>query len=111
MIAVSLAVVLTARLLLEPTGPLLKRDRTPAFAERLRELPRRITSPDAVIFNLPRPIDAMFYSGYTAYERMPTEAEVRSLVAAGRPVVIYQREDHRVVIPPGWPVLELDARD
>ena len=111
LVALTMAVLLTGRHLLEPAGPLRKRDRAPAFAQQLRELRGRISSPDPVIFNVPRPIDAMFYSGYTAYERMPTDGEVRDLVSAGRSVVIYQPEDRRVAIPTGWPVMELPSRN
>jgi 4-amino-4-deoxy-L-arabinose transferase len=102
-----LAVLLTARHLLEPRGPLQKRDRSPAWARQLERLDDRLGLADAVLFNVPKQIDAMFYSGYTAYERMPTEAEVRDIVARGRPVVIYQPAASPVAVPAGWPVIEL----
>ena len=102
-----LTVLLTARHLLEPRGPLQKRDRSPAWARQLERLDDRLGLPDAVLFNVPKPIDAMFYSGYTAYERMPTDAEVRELASRGRPVVIYQPVVRPLAVPAGWPVTEL----
>jgi hypothetical protein len=47
-----------------------------------------IRLPDAVIFNMPMPIEAMFYSPYTAYRQMPTDDQGRALSAQGRPVLI-----------------------
>jgi hypothetical protein len=38
---------------------------------------------------------------------MPTESEVRDIVARGRPVVIYQPSGRPVAVPRGWPVIEL----
>lgn len=107
LVFLGLTVLLTGRFVLEPTGPLEKRERSPAFARNLERLDDRLGLPDAVLFNMPKPIDAMFYSGYTAYERLPSEAEVRDIVARGRPVVIYQRSGQHFAIPRGWPVIEL----
>lgn len=106
--AVLAVLVLTpARYLLERRGVFEKRDRSPEFAEQLRRLEARLGVSDAVIFNLPRPIDAMFYSPYSAYGRMPTEEEVRALSARGRPVVIYQPRGQSVELGPGWRVMLL----
>lgn len=91
LVVLGVTVLLTGRYLLEPRGPLANRDGSPAFARDLERLANRLGLPDAVLFNVPRPIDAMFYSGYTAYERMPTKAEVRDIVASGRPLVIYSQ--------------------
>jgi 4-amino-4-deoxy-L-arabinose transferase-like glycosyltransferase len=83
--------VLPARYLLEPTGALERRDRSPAAFRELRTLESRLQLPDAVIFNMPMPIEAMFYSPYTAYRQMPTDDQIRALTAQGRTVVIYER--------------------
>ena len=83
--------VLPARYLLEPTGAFERRDRNPAAFRELRTLEPRLQLPDAVIFNMPMPIEAMFYSPYTAYRQMPTDNQVRALTAEGRAVVIYER--------------------
>ena len=82
--------VLPARYLLEPTGAFERRDRSPAAFRELRTLESRLQLADAVIFNMPMPIEAMFYSPYTAYQQMPTDDQVRRLTAQGRTVVIYE---------------------
>ena len=102
-----LMVLLTARFLLEPRGPMEKRDRSPSYARQLERLDDRLQLPDAILFNVPKPIDAMFYTGYTAYQRMPTDAEVKDLRAQGRAVVIYQHAGAPVDIPSHWQVTEL----
>lgn len=102
-----LMVLLPGRFLLEPGGPMERRDRSPTFARELERLDERLGLADAVLFNVPKPIDTMFYTGYTAYERLPTDDEVRDLLELGRPVVIYQRTGAPVAIPRHWRVIEL----
>jgi 4-amino-4-deoxy-L-arabinose transferase len=96
-----------ARHLFEPTSVLERRDRDPAAYRELRQLTERIGPGDAVIFNLPFDIEAMFYTPYTAYSRLPTEEQVRRLAAAGRRVVIYQPGGDATVLPADWPVTYL----
>ena len=85
-----LLALLPARNLLEPTGSFERRDRDPAAFRELRTLESRLRLRDAVIFNMPMPIEAMFYSPYTAYRRLPSDGEVRALAEQGRTVVIYE---------------------
>jgi hypothetical protein len=87
-----LLTILPARHLLEPTGSFERRDRNPAAFAALRTLESRLQLPDAVIFNMPMPIEAMFYSRYTVYRQMPTDDQVRALTAQGRAVVIYEAD-------------------
>jgi 4-amino-4-deoxy-L-arabinose transferase-like glycosyltransferase len=101
--------VLPAKYTLEPTGVLERRDRRPALFEELRELRARLQLPDAVIFNMPRPVEAMFYSPYVAYREMPTADQVRQIHAQGIPIVIYQPVGHRVSVPSDWPVVQLEG--
>jgi len=106
-VLLALLVALPARYLLEPTGSLERRDRYPAAFEELRTLEARLHLPDAVIFNMPMPIEAMFYSPYTAYQQMPTADQVRALTAQGQPVVIYEPAGTKVDVPAGWQVVRL----
>lgn len=99
--------VLPAKYLFEPTGVLEHRDRHPAPFHELRTLTARLRLPDAVIFNMPRPIEAMFYSPYTAYDSMPTADQVRHLRTQGIPIVIYQPLGQAVPVPSDWPVIQL----
>ena len=106
-VVIVVMVLLTGRFLLEPHGPMEKRDRSPSYARQLERLDDRLQLPGAILFNVPKPIDAMFYTGYTAYQRMPTDAEVNDLRAQGHAVVIYQRAGAPVHVPSHWQVTEL----
>jgi 4-amino-4-deoxy-L-arabinose transferase-like glycosyltransferase len=64
-------------------------DRNPAWARALRELPARLgPGPPVVLFHLDRPLEAMFYTPYVAYEGLPTPAQAQRLAAAGYRVVV-----------------------
>ena len=109
MALLALLVALPARYLLEPTGAFEHRERNPEMSRELRTLSQRLGLADAVIFNIPAPIEAMFYSPYTAYNRMPTGEEVRAIRAKGISVVIYEPYGATVEIPSDWPVIRLGA--
>jgi len=94
-----LLVALPARYLLEPTGRFERRERDPEASRELRRLSQRLGLPDAVIFNIPTPIEAMFYSPYTAYDRMPTAEEVHAIRARGISVVVYEPRDAPIDVP------------
>jgi len=68
-------------------------DRNPPWARELRELPGRIGSGRVALFNLDRPIEAMFYTPYTAYSGLPTPAEARAMLRAGFRVVLLDHGD------------------
>jgi hypothetical protein len=85
----ALLAVLPARQLLEPSGAFERRVRNPPEFQELRTLTASLGAANTVIFNMPRAIEAMFYSPYTAYSVMPTPEQVRDLTARGFHVVIY----------------------
>ena len=91
-----------ARPLLAPTGPLERRDRDPEWTRELRALDERIGLPEAVVFNHPRPVQAMFYSRHDIYGRLPTEDEVRALHAINVPIVIFAPVDAVPNVPAAW---------
>jgi hypothetical protein len=62
-----------------------------------------------VVFNLPRDIEAMFYSRQTVYARMPRPGEVEHLRAIGRPVIIHQPRGTDLRIPNGPGVVVRDV--
>ena len=78
-----LLAVLPARQLLEPTGPLEQRERNPKWARDLRRLTATIGPENAVLFNVPRSIEAMFYTPYVVYPHLPSAAQARSLQQRG----------------------------
>jgi 4-amino-4-deoxy-L-arabinose transferase-like glycosyltransferase len=65
-------------------------DRNPPWVRALRELPARLGSDPrpVVLFHLDRPLEAMFYTPYIAYEGLPTPPQVQRLTAAGYRVVV-----------------------
>jgi 4-amino-4-deoxy-L-arabinose transferase-like glycosyltransferase len=102
-----LLALLPGRYLLEPSGPFERRDRWPAQTRRFAGLHARLGRDDAVLFNVPDEIQAMFYSPYTAYSRMPTTSEVAALRARRVDVVIYAIGGQPVRVPSGWDVIVL----
>jgi hypothetical protein len=54
----------------------------------LRELPAQLGPGPVVLFHLDRPLEAMFYTPYIAYEGVPTPAQAQRLLAAGYRVVV-----------------------
>jgi len=101
-VLLALLVMLPARYLLEPTGPFERRDRTSAATRQLRSLDREIGTTDAVVFNMPRALEAMFYSDVTVYDRMPTPTEVAELQRRGTTIVVFQPTGEEVSVPDGW---------
>ena len=97
-----LLLALPARLLLEPTGPLERRDRTPPSTRQWITLDDTLGVPHAVLFNVPRPFEVMFYSGYEAYERMPSLDDVAALQRRGVPLFIYEAPGGTVTPPIEW---------
>ena len=88
--AIVLFALLPARDFLNPTGPLEERARDSQWATDLRDLNRTIGEKKAVIFNLPTPIEAMFYTPYVAYNYMPSGEQTKMLRSRGYEVYVYQ---------------------
>lgn len=88
--ALVILAILPARHLLGPTGPLEERDRNPQWSRDLRRLNEAIGGGAAVVFNVPSPVEAMFYTPYVAYDYLPTVAQVERLRDRGYRVFMYQ---------------------
>ncbi len=84
--------MLPGRYLLEPTGPLEARDRSPADTQLLRQLDERLGPGPAVLFNAPDAVSCMFYSRMPCYERLPTAAEFQQLKGSGVTTAIYSKD-------------------
>ena len=91
-VALALLLVLPGRYLLEPTGPLEARDRSPADTQVLRQLDGRLGPGPAVLFNAPDAVSCMFYSRMPCYERLPTAAEFQQLKRSGVTTAIYSKD-------------------
>ena len=84
----SLLAVLPARYLLEPTGPLEQRERNPKWVRDLRRLNSRLAE-NAVVFNVEKNIDAMFYTPFVVYPHLPSAAQARTLQQRGYEVYVF----------------------
>ena len=94
--------ILPARLLLEPTGAFERRDRHPATSREAMELDQALGLPDAVVFNVPHAFEVMFYSRYTAYDRLPRPGEIEKLHERGIPIFVYQPAGQTIAVPAEW---------
>jgi 4-amino-4-deoxy-L-arabinose transferase-like glycosyltransferase len=83
-----LLAVLPARYLLEPTGPLEQRERNPKWVRDLRRLNNRLAE-NAVVFNVEKNIDAMFYTPFVVYPHPPSAAHARTLQQRGYKVYVF----------------------
>jgi 4-amino-4-deoxy-L-arabinose transferase-like glycosyltransferase len=109
-VLLGLLALLPARYLLEPTGPLERRDRTQALTRQFMTLDNSLGVPQAVIFNVSRPYELMFYSRYDAYGRMPNPDEVAELQRRGIPIYVYQPAGTIVTPPTEWQARILEGR-
>jgi len=91
-------VVLPARQLLEPTGPLEQRERNPEWTRDLRSLNTQIGVENAVIFNVRHTVEAMFYTPYIAYEFNPSPIQIHQLQDRGFQVYIYDESVKKAIL-------------
>jgi Dolichyl-phosphate-mannose-protein mannosyltransferase len=102
-VLLGLLALLPARALLEVQGSFERRDRWPPSSRQFMSLEREGLPLDAVIFNVPRALEAMFYSPYTAYRRLPWPTEVEELQRRGAQIVIYVPAGSQApVVPENW---------
>jgi len=102
-----LLVLLPVRYSLERMKPFKNYDKNPDWARELRALNNRIEDGNSVLFNVKRPIEAMFYTSFTAYSFMPTEKQISRVHEKGYKVIIlkgdsqlpaYIKDDKSVII-------------
>lgn len=93
--------LLPLRYSLERVKPFQISDRNPEWVKGLRALNRE--APDnGVLLNYANPVEAMFYTGLTAYSEIPGEATVRELLDKGYTVIVNDKGD----VPAGIAALE-----
>lgn len=88
-VALAVLLLLPARYVLRPGGPFTIVRERPEWVVRLQRIDPRAQSARAVLFNVPRPIAAMFYLPSLAYASMPTDTDLRSVADAGYEAFIY----------------------
>jgi 4-amino-4-deoxy-L-arabinose transferase-like glycosyltransferase len=90
---VLLVMAFSMKYTVEAIRPFRSRERHPGWVRSLRALNTAERRGPAVLFNTSRPIEAMFYTPYTAYERIPVESDVEDLQRRGYEVLICQAPD------------------
>ncbi len=66
-------------------------DRSPSWADDLRDLSTAHSCTNTVVFAVPNAIAAMFYGDYAAYNYLPTHDVIQEVIADGREVVIFDQ--------------------
>ena len=90
-----LFIALPARYAIERVKPFQYRDRSPAWAQELKQLNSFLSNKKkTVIFNTEHPIATMFYTDCTAYKVIPSAATLDSLQNAGYTILI--RDDNKL---------------
>ncbi len=85
---VILLILLPVRYSLERMKPFKNYDINPDWARELRALNNLINDENSVLFNVKRPIEAMFYSRFTAYSFIPTQEQIRELKEESYKIVV-----------------------
>jgi 4-amino-4-deoxy-L-arabinose transferase-like glycosyltransferase len=76
--------------MLERTKAFRSLNRNPPFARELREIASQVPAAEkAVIFNVPWPVEAMFYVPHSVYRDLPTPEELDLLASRGYMVFVY----------------------
>ncbi len=68
--------ILPIRYAVERSKVFFDRDTRPGWAQQLKKLVQEEKSPKTVIFNEPHSIEAMFYTGFTAYPWIPSDKKL-----------------------------------
>ena len=85
--AMTLLLALPVRYSIERLKPFQKRDRNPQWTRQLRELGKEGYE-NAVLFNYPNYIEAMFYTGFTVYQQIPDKSVISDLISRGNTIFI-----------------------
>jgi 4-amino-4-deoxy-L-arabinose transferase len=83
-----LFIALPVRYSIERAKPFDKRDKNPEWVKELRALNLTATDPKTILFNYHRPVEAMFYTGFTVYQGIPDLAIILDLQAKGYRIMI-----------------------
>jgi hypothetical protein len=81
---------LPGRYLLRPGGPFTIADRQPQWVASIESLRGYPWPPRPLLFNVPHPIEAMFYLPFPAYRQMPSADQAVALSAQGYSVLVFE---------------------
>ena len=82
-------ILLPVRYSLERLKPFQASVRNPRDIQELRSLEGRFGSKRVALFNCPYPIEAMFYTPYTAYPFFPTDEQRKRVIEQGYEVAFF----------------------
>ncbi len=83
-----LLVALPIRYMIERVKPFNMTNRHPEWVQNLRELNQRPIK-NGLLFNFDKPIEAMFYTKFTAYPQLPEPALLTDLMQKGYTIIIH----------------------
>ncbi|HEX3553775.1 MAG TPA: glycosyltransferase family 39 protein [Thermoanaerobaculia bacterium] len=95
--ALALLVVLPLRYTVERLKLSPGYDRDPPWVRAMRQLPSRLGPGEAVLLNVDRPLEVMFYTPYIAYRKLATPEQIAGLRRDGFRVIAFD-DGH---LPPG----------
>jgi 4-amino-4-deoxy-L-arabinose transferase-like glycosyltransferase len=81
---------LPVRYAIERSKPFIRADRNPEWVRELREMGGGHGVEKIVLFNYPRPVEAMFYTGMTVYPHIPDSLTIKELQEREYEVMIYK---------------------
>ena len=68
-------------------------DRNPKWVEDLKKIKNKYPTDKTIIFNYPKPIEAMFYTGYTVYNQLPDSQYLAKIKSNGCNILIYSSKN------------------
>lgn len=94
-IILALLVLLPIRYCIERVKPFKQRERYPEWVSVLKDLGQKYKGSNIVLFNEPRPIEAMFYTNFTAYSNIPEKDVIIELANNGYLILIRKADNIR----------------
>ncbi|MBL7930376.1 MAG: glycosyltransferase family 39 protein [Bacteroidia bacterium] len=70
-------------------------ERSRVWVEELKGIRINHKADSTVLFNFPYPIEAMFYTGFTAYESLPDSVQIENIKARGYTVLVYSNKKNQ----------------
>ncbi len=86
-------IVLAVRYSIERIKPFQRDQQRTSITESIKKLPCQISDSSMVFFNTPYYVDIMFYTPFTAYERIPVAMEIKELREQGYDIAVIMSQD------------------
>ncbi|HUM47862.1 MAG TPA: hypothetical protein PLD84_13105, partial [Chitinophagales bacterium] len=92
-IVIIILVFIPLRYCIERIKPFAIAERNPPWAKELRNMEAITGEQQGIIFNVPRPVELMFYTDFTAYAVLPSIPIIEGLVTTGNYVFINEGDN------------------